>query len=137
MIYQRLDNESDEALIYRVCKDKELIGTWQDVANILNSLLGTDYGESTFRKKFAAFNQMFDANRNLFNHSGDELELIRDAERRLEIEKVKFRDERNAWSNQNRITARVEEKLDYLEKQLGNIGPVAFPIPRRIPSRMA
>lgn len=127
MIYQRLDNESDEALIYRVCKDKELIGTWQDVANILNPLLGTDYGESTFRKKFAAFNQMFDANRSLFDHSGDELELIRDAERRLEIEKIKFRDERNAWSNQNRIAARVEEKLDYLEKQLGDIGAVQFP----------
>ena len=45
--YVRLENEQDDELIYRVCKDKELIGSWDDVKDILNDLLGYDYGEST------------------------------------------------------------------------------------------
>ena len=52
--YVRLENEQDDELIYRVCKDKELIGSWEDVKDILNDLLGYDYGESTYRKKYAA-----------------------------------------------------------------------------------
>ena len=44
--YKRLDGESDDELIYRVCQDKELIGTWNDVKDILNELLNADYGES-------------------------------------------------------------------------------------------
>jgi len=32
MQYQRLNGESDEELIFRICKDKELIGSWNDVA---------------------------------------------------------------------------------------------------------
>ena len=38
MNYSRKENESDEELIYRVCSDKDLIGSWQDVADILNSV---------------------------------------------------------------------------------------------------
>lgn len=46
MNYIREENESDEELIYRVCSDKDLIGSWQDVANVLNNLLNTEYTES-------------------------------------------------------------------------------------------
>ena len=127
MTYKRLENESDEALIFRVAKDKDLIGTWQDVADILNPLLGTDYGESTFRKKYAAFKQMFEANRVLLVDSEAELQMIRDEQRRLEIEKIKFRDERNAWNQQNRTHARAEAKLDYLEESLSKMGRIEFP----------
>lgn len=127
MQYQRLENESDDALIYRVCKDKDKIGSWQLVADILNALLGTDYGESTFRKKYAAFNQMFEANRDLFVDDKKQLKAIREEQRRLEIEKIKFRDERNEWSRQNRVAARAEEKLDNLESALTEIARVEFP----------
>lgn len=127
MKYQRLENESDEALIFRVAKDKELIGTWQDVADILNPLLGTDYGESTFRKKYTAFTQMFEANRNIFTSTSSEINELNEARRALEIEKWKFRDERNEWNRQNRIHARAEEKLDGLEEVLKDIGCVVFP----------
>lgn len=127
MIYTRHENESDDALIFRVCKDKDCIGTWRDVADILNPLLGTDYGESTFRKKYASFNQMFEANRDLLTKSSNELNVIREAERRLEIEKAKLRDERCAWNKQNRVAARVEEKFDNLENMMGNIGRIQFP----------
>lgn len=46
--------------------------------------------------------------------------------RELEREKIKFRDERNAWQKQNYIQARVEQKLDTLECELSKIGNVNF-----------
>lgn len=127
MEYRRYDNETDDELIYRVAKDKDLIGTWEDVKNILNPLLGTDYGESTFRKKYQAFQRMFYANKSKFASADAERNEI-DAEKRdLEREKIKFRDERNAWQRQNYIAARAEQKLDFLEERFKELGRIEFP----------
>lgn len=45
MNYERKFGETDDEVIYRVCADKEQIGTWDDVRDILNQVLGQDYGE--------------------------------------------------------------------------------------------
>ena len=42
--------------------------------------------------------------------------------------KIQYRDERNAWQKQNATAARVNQKMDYLETQLQDIGRVEFPI---------
>ena len=133
--YVRLENEQDDELIYRVCKDKELIGSWEDVKDILNDLLGYDYGESTYRKKYAAFCKMFEANRSKFVDSDSQVKALRDEQRRLEIEKIKFRDERNAWAQQNRIQARAEAKLDNIEQALKDFGRINFPEHKRSDSK--
>lgn len=118
--YTRFDNESDEELIYRVSKDKDKIGTWDDVKNILNNLLGYDYGESTYRKKYNTFQKMFEANSKVLSTSDEVLRDIEEQRRALEREKIKFRDERNAWQRQNRSQARMENKLDYLEELISS-----------------
>ena len=64
--YKRLEGESNEELIYRITGDKEEIGSWQDVADILNDLLGTEYTESKFRKQRQAFDKMLAANQSKF-----------------------------------------------------------------------
>ena len=64
--YSRLENESDDELIYRVCSEKELIGSWYDVADILNELTNSDYRESTYRKKFQSFQKLLKANQSKF-----------------------------------------------------------------------
>ena len=124
--YKRFENESDEELIYRVCSDKDLIGSWQDVANILNELLGTEYTESKFRKQFQAFNKMLNANRGKFTDSDEQIKEIEVQKRELERKKIQFRDERNAWQKQNYADARVEEKLDKLEDELTPLGRTNF-----------
>ena len=53
--YKRFDGESDDELILRICNDKENIGTWNDVAAVLNSILSRNYSESAYRKKFSIF----------------------------------------------------------------------------------
>lgn len=126
--YKRFENESDEELIYRITGEKESIGSWQEVANILNELLGTEYTESKFRKQRQAFDKMLEANRSKFVDSDNQLKEIQIQTRELERAKIKFRDERNAWQKQNYTDARVEEKLDALELELRSLGNVNFSI---------
>ena len=124
--YKRFENETDEELIYRVCSDKDLIGSWQNVADILNELLGTEYTESKFRKQFQAFNKMLNANRSKFTDPDEQIKEIEVQKRELERKKIQFRDERNAWQKQNYADARVEEKLDKLEDELTSLGRTNF-----------
>lgn len=114
--YKRYVGESDDEVIYRICSEKDIIGTWDDVKDILNDILGNDYGESTYRKKYNAFQKMFEANKAKFEDADARLEELEDKRRAFEREKIKFQDERNAWQRQNRGAARIEKKLDYLEQ---------------------
>ena len=114
--------------MYRICQDKEQIGSWQDVANVINELTGNDFGESTYRKKFQAFQKMLEANQSKFVDSDTQIKEIEVQKRELERAKIKFRDERNAWQKQNYIDARVEQKLDLLEEELLSQGRVNFDI---------
>lgn len=124
--YQRYENESPEELIFRICSHKNEIGTWSDVGRVLNELLGENYTESAYRKKYQSFEKMFSGNQKLFSDNEEVLSEISEQRRELEKEKIKFRDERNAWNKQNRIAARTEQKLDYLEEQLASMGKVNF-----------
>lgn len=124
--YKRFENETDEELVFRICNDKEQIGSWQDVADIINELTGNDYGESTYRKKFQAFQKMLAANQSKFVDFDTQLKEIEVQKRELERKKIQFRDERNAWQKQNYIDARVEQKLDLLEEELLSQGKINF-----------
>lgn len=124
--YKRFDGETEEELILRICEDKEQIGSWEDVATVINKLTGNDFGESTYRKKFQSFKKMLEANQAKFVDSSEQLEEIRLAQRELERSKIQFRDERNAWQKQNFIDARAEQKLDKLEEELKSLGKINF-----------
>lgn len=51
----KYDGETEDELIYRVCSMKEAIGTWKDVSEVLNELLGYEYDESCYRKNINHF----------------------------------------------------------------------------------
>lgn len=53
---------------------------------------------------------------------------LEEKKRELEREKIKYRDERNAWQKQNYNTARLEETLSILESELKSIGKVHFDV---------
>ena len=63
--YKRFEGESDDALIFRITGEKDQIGSWQDVADVLNELLSTNYSSSTFRKKRQYFDMMMNANEHI------------------------------------------------------------------------
>ena len=85
---RRLPGEEENHYIYRVCKQKDSIGTWDDVAELLNEQLGYDYGESTYRKKYAYFEHIYNAN--LDELTGDAAESIRALKNDLKSERLKL-----------------------------------------------
>lgn len=117
-IYSRLENETDDELIFRICSEKDAIGTWRDVANVINSITGNSYGESSYRKKFQAFQKMLDANQKKFASVESQLSELRYERQKLEKEKVKIRDERTELRRVIREEARKESYKDQIKRAI-------------------
>ena len=127
MEFKRLENESDEELIYRVCSQKDVIGTWDDVKDVLNELLDCDYGESTYRKKFQAFQKLMQANEHKFLDDDNYIKELRLERQELAKEKQKLSDERTELNRQIREQARKESYLDMIKNVLcDNTQPFEF-----------
>ena len=124
--YKRFENESTDELIYRICQDKDKIGTWQDVANVINELTGDDFGESAYRKKFQSFQKMLSANQSKFADSESQLREIEDQIRELERMKIQFRDERRSWNKQNYENSRFDEVMNILVERMDNFAKTDF-----------
>ena len=118
MNFERLENETDEELIYRICSQKEIIGTWQNVAGILNRVLGFDYGESTYRKKYQAFQKLMQANEHKFLNDDNYVKELRLERQELAKEKQKLSDERTELNRQIREQARRESYLEMVKNVL-------------------
>lgn len=129
MNYSRKENESDEELIYRICSEKEVIGSWQDVADILNKLLNTEYTESKFRKQYQAFNKMLSANEHKILDDDNYLNELRVQKQELQKEKQKLSDERVELNRQIREQARRESYEDMIKRIVcKNVEPIKFNI---------
>lgn len=89
MQYKRLEGETDDELILRICRDKEEIGTWRDVADVLNNLLGTNYGESKFRKSFQSFEKLQKAHEDMYESDEEYLNSLKEQEEKIRQERIK------------------------------------------------
>ena len=132
--YHRYEGESDQQLIYRICQDKPSIGTWGDVCNILNDLLGENYGESRYRKQYQSFQKMLEANEEKFVDSKNVLEEINLARRELEKERKKLQSakiEYNRWLREN---ARDEMITEQIVDAINALEPPYIPVPHPVVS---
>ena len=122
--YKRYDGETDEALILRICRDKDIIGSWEDVCRILNNLLGANYRPNTYRNKF----QNYDKFRQIDIKTSESslLEDIKEQRKELEKERIKFRDERNEYNRIIREEARKESYIDMVKRILSEYAPKAL-----------
>ena len=124
MVYERMNGETDNELIYRVCQDKERIGSWQEVTDILNDLLGKNYTESKYRKQFQSFCQMFRAS-NLENVTTSEYEeKLRQREEDLRKERIKLQTLNMERSRIDRQEARQDLFYEYIANAIE-----ALPLP--------
>ena len=108
MRYKRDENETEEELIYRICLEKDIIGTWDDVAEILNKLLGYEYTNSKYRKQFQAFEKMLEANQSKFSDGDAQLEEIRLATENLKKERLKLQATKLSETRYDRQDSRFE-----------------------------
>ena len=107
--YTRLPNETDEALILRICRDKDIIGSWDDVAVVLNRLLGANYRPNTYRNNFQSYNKFRQVD--LEKSESSLLEEIKEQRRELEKEKIQIQ---TANIERNRIDrAESRHKMYY------------------------
>lgn len=118
---KRLENETDEEVIYRICSEKDQIGSWQDVANLLNQILGTEFTESKFRKQFNAFQKMLNANQSKIFDNDNYIKQIRLEQQEIRKEKQRLFDERLDLNRRLRETSRVETTIEKIEIMLSRI----------------
>lgn len=106
--YKRYENESEEELIYRICLEKDIIGTWDDVAEVLNKILGFEFTSSKYRKQFQSFQNMLKANQSKFSDNDTQLEEIRIATEVLKKERLKLQATKLSESRYDRQDSRFE-----------------------------
>lgn len=127
MDYKRYEDESEQQLLYRICGDKDKIGSWQDVADVLNSLLDKNLSESAYRKKYQAFQAILDANQEIFSDSDKQLEEIKIQKRELAKERQKLSDERVEFNRLIREEARKESFEDLIKRVIREeVEPIDF-----------
>lgn len=132
---KRLENENEEQYVWRVAqlKDSGVIDMdWEELTEYINKECRVDEDEyrssSAYRKPYQQAKRFYEAG--VFSKF-DEIEYtdkLNDQKRELEKAKIAYRDERNDWNKQNRIEARIEEKLDNLERQLQEIGKMEYEV---------
>ena len=125
--YRRFDGETDEELIYRITGEKDKIGSWQDVADILNDLLGTEYTESKFRKQRQSFDKLFAANQQKFATDVNILEEITQERRNLEKERKKIQSEKIEYNRWLRENARDELISERICESIADLKPLDIP----------
>lgn len=124
----RLQDEDEYAYIYRICTMKDIIGTWSDVADILNGALGYEYTESKYRKQYQSFQKMFAANQSKLQpdtYVDDIQERIREFER----ERIKLRTEKLEYSDWLRKHARDEMIAERIADAIRSMPELTVPSP--------
>ena len=124
--YKRQSGESEEEFIYRVCCAKDLIGSWQDVADIINEQLGYEYTESKYRKQYQAFQRMFEANRERISPGGEYADL-QELKRELQKERVKLQTEKSEYARWIREEARDDLIAEKIVEAIRDLPPVKIP----------
>lgn len=106
MDFKRYDGETEEELLYRIGQRKEEIGTWDDVADVMNTLLGYDYGEAKYRKQYAIIKKIYE---NSESCSDEEyLNELKELKKELKSERVKIQTLNLERNRLNREDARQE-----------------------------
>lgn len=114
MDYNRNHGESEDAFIYRVCSLKDEIGTWEDVAVILNDALEHRYTESAYRKKYQAFAKMMDT---CYGKTDTEAKYLADIEKQkneLRKERLKLQTLNLERNRLDRAQVRQELYYEYI-----------------------
>lgn len=128
MAYQKLSNENENQYILRICSMKEDQGwTWEDVASILNSSLGHNFGESKYRKQYQYFNKMLKDNETAFFTEDEYLEKIRSERRELEKERKKIQTEKIEYNRWLREEAREELIAEHISDAIRELPKLDVP----------
>lgn len=122
---KRMANETDDQYFYRVCKMKDdLDFTWPQMAEIFNQEFGCSKGESSYRKRWAAFESVLEANMDKFtNNDSTYLNEIKEATDELYKAKRQLYDQRREYNKLLTSDARADHLAEKLI-EAANIAPL-------------
>ena len=115
---QKMNDENEFEYIYRIGSLKDQIGTWQDVADILNEELGYEYTESRYRKMYQAFNKMASRRTYPQHDVPDDVDDLLSRRFEVEKERVRLRDERGELNRVIRQQARADSFVDMVRQAI-------------------
>lgn len=88
---KRIDGETQDQYFYRICMMKETLGfTWPQMTEVFNKEFGCNKGDTAYRKRWAAFKDVFTANEDKLVGENAYLEEINAAKHALEKERQKL-----------------------------------------------
>lgn len=112
MDFVKTSEESEEEYVYRICSHKDEIGSWQEVADLLNKKLGHSYNESAYRKKYQCYEKLFGAVGVKQIENGKLIDDMISLKEDIIKEKVKLSDRKREYNKTLRDEARIEDIKD-------------------------
>ena len=125
---ERKPNETNDQYFYRICSIKDRLGfTWPQMADIFNNEFGCSKGETSYRKDWAAFERIFNANADKILDDDSYLEEIREAKYELEKERKKLQTEKLEYNRWLREEARDELIAEHICDAIRELPPLEIP----------
>ena len=116
-----MPTETQDQYFYRICNMKDSLGfTWPQMAALFNDEFGCSNGESKYRKDWASFQRIFNANADKIVGENKYLEEIKEATDELYKIKKQVSDQRREYNKLLTSDARAE----HLTEKYGAINQV-------------
>ena len=113
--FKRIEGETQDQYFYRICSMKESLGfTWPQMAEIFNNEFGCNKGDTAYRKKWAAFKDVFEANADRLVGDGVYSGEIREQLDELYKVKKQVADQRREYNKILTSDARAEHLTEKL-----------------------
>ena len=121
---KRLDGETQDQYFYRVCNMKDSLGfTWPQMAEIFNNEFGCNKGDTAYRKEWAAFNRIFNANADKLVGDNTYSDKLKEQIDEFHKAKQQFYDQRREYNKMLISDARAEHLMEKLV-DAANIAPL-------------
>lgn len=119
-----MENETQDQYFYRICMMKETLGfTWPQMAEIFNREFGCNKGNTSYRKKWAAFRDIFEANADKLVGGGTYSKELQSQLDEIYKAKKQFYDQRREYNKMLVNDARAEHLAEKLI-EAANIAPL-------------
>ena len=121
---KRMENENEDQYFYRICKMKDNLGfTWPQMAEIFNNEFGCNKGDTAYRKRWSAFESLFEANVDKLVGENTYLDEIKAATDELYKIKKQVSDQRREYNKVLTSDARADHLTERLI-EAANLAPL-------------
>ena len=121
---KRMENETQDQYFYRVCSMKDSLDfTWPQMAEIFNNEFGCNKGDTAYRKEWAAFSRIFNANVDKLVGNNTYSDKLKEQIDEFHKAKQQFYDQRREYNKMLISDARAENLMEKLV-EAANIAPL-------------